>query len=78
VDTGNRAVNPIPDVCQSEPQIKEHRVMDEASIVDTGVTVAGEILSTKQLIIRRGLAFLSGPLILAIGLVIHFTLSKDM
>ncbi|XP_072446062.1 multidrug and toxin extrusion protein 1-like [Chiloscyllium punctatum] len=78
VDTGYRAVNPIPDVCQLEPQVKEHQVTDEDSIVDTGVTVAGEILSMKQLIIRRGLAFLSGPLILAIGLVIHFTLSKDM
>ncbi|XP_038670746.1 multidrug and toxin extrusion protein 1-like [Scyliorhinus canicula] len=33
-------------------------------------TIVQEILSVKQLIIRRGLAFLSGPLILAIGLLL--------
>ncbi|XP_048468298.1 LOW QUALITY PROTEIN: multidrug and toxin extrusion protein 2-like [Rhincodon typus] len=77
VDTGNRAMNPIPDVCQSEVQTKEDRVMDTSSIVDTGVTTVREILSTKQLIIRRGLAFLSGHLNLAIGLMIHFILAKD-
>ncbi|XP_059511331.1 multidrug and toxin extrusion protein 1-like isoform X2 [Stegostoma tigrinum] len=78
VDTRNRAVNPIPDVSQSEIQTEEDQVLDTSSIVDTGVTTVGEILSTKQLIIRRGLAFLSGPLILAIGLTVHFILSKDM
>uniref|UniRef100_UPI00398E7B88 multidrug and toxin extrusion protein 1-like n=1 Tax=Pristiophorus japonicus TaxID=55135 RepID=UPI00398E7B88 len=38
-----------------------------------GISVAapGDLLSTKQLIIRRGLAFLSGPLILAVGLLIQ-------
>ncbi|XP_048468297.1 multidrug and toxin extrusion protein 1-like [Rhincodon typus] len=78
VDTENRAVNPIPDVYQSEIQTEEDRVTVTSSIVDTGVTTVGEILSTKQLIIRRGLAFLSGPLILAIGLTIHLILSKNM
>ncbi|XP_059511432.1 multidrug and toxin extrusion protein 1-like isoform X1 [Stegostoma tigrinum] len=78
VDTRNRAVNPIPNVCQSEIQTEEDRVMDTSSTADTGVTSVGEILSTKQLIIRRGLAFLSGPVILAIGLTVHFILSKDM
>ncbi|XP_078082012.1 multidrug and toxin extrusion protein 1-like [Mustelus asterias] len=72
----NGAVNPIPNVCESEQETNKERVTDESSIVDTGVTTVGEILSTKQLIIRRGLAFLSGPLILAIGLVIHFILTK--
>ncbi|XP_048468536.1 multidrug and toxin extrusion protein 1-like isoform X2 [Rhincodon typus] len=78
VDTGNCAMNPIPSVCQSELQTEEDQVMDTSSIVDTGVTTVGEILSTKQLIIRRGLAFLSGPLILAIGLMIHFILAKGL
>ncbi|XP_041052642.1 multidrug and toxin extrusion protein 1-like [Carcharodon carcharias] len=78
VNTGNSAVDPIPNVCQLEQQINKDQVTDESSIVDTGVTTIGEILSTKQLIIRRGLAFLSGPLVLAIGLVIHFILAKDM
>ncbi|XP_067866014.1 multidrug and toxin extrusion protein 1-like [Heterodontus francisci] len=76
VDTGNRAVVPMPNVCQMEQNIDKDRVTDESSILDTGVTTVGEILSTKQLIIRRGLAFLSGPLVLAIGLVIHFILTK--
>ncbi|XP_067865972.1 multidrug and toxin extrusion protein 1-like [Heterodontus francisci] len=78
VDTGNRAVVPMPNVCQMEQNIDKDRVTDESSILDTGVTTVGEILSTKQLIIRRGLAFLSGPLVLAIGLVIHFILAKNM
>ncbi|XP_041052641.1 multidrug and toxin extrusion protein 1-like [Carcharodon carcharias] len=77
MNTGNSAVNPIPNVCQLEQKINKDQVTDESSIVDTGVTTIGEILSTKQLIIRRGLAFLSGPLVLAIGLVIHFILAKD-
>ncbi|XP_078080817.1 multidrug and toxin extrusion protein 1-like [Mustelus asterias] len=74
--TVNGAVNPIPNVCELEQETNKERVTDESSIVDTGVTTVGEILSTKQLIVRRGLAFLSGPLILAIGLVIHFILTK--
>ncbi|XP_038670491.1 multidrug and toxin extrusion protein 1-like isoform X1 [Scyliorhinus canicula] len=77
LSTGNSATNPIPNGCELEPKINNGRVTDESSILDTGVTTVGEILSTKQLIIRRGLAFLSGPLILAIGLAIHFSLEKD-
>ncbi|XP_072325962.1 multidrug and toxin extrusion protein 1-like [Scyliorhinus torazame] len=77
VDTGKSAANPVPNGCVLEPKINNGRVTEESSILDAGVTTVGEILSTKQLIIRRGLAFLSGPLILAIGLAIHFSLAKD-
>ncbi|XP_043574135.1 multidrug and toxin extrusion protein 1-like [Chiloscyllium plagiosum] len=75
-DTANNTVALMSNVSQLEPNVDKDRVTDESSFLETGVTTVGEILSTKQLIIRRGLAFLSGPLILAIGLVIHFTLSK--
>ncbi|XP_067866728.1 multidrug and toxin extrusion protein 1-like [Heterodontus francisci] len=78
LNTENSAVVPVPNVCQVEQKIDQDRVTDGSSILDIGVTTVGEILSTKQLIIRRGLAFLSGPLVLAIGLVIHFILAKDM
>ncbi|XP_038669043.1 multidrug and toxin extrusion protein 1-like [Scyliorhinus canicula] len=78
VDTGNSAANPIPNGCKLESKINNGRVTDESSIVDAGITTVGEVLTTKQLIIRRGLAFLSGPLILAIGLAIHFSLEKDL
>ncbi|XP_072325947.1 multidrug and toxin extrusion protein 1-like [Scyliorhinus torazame] len=77
VDTGKSAANPVPNGCVLEPKINNGRVTDETSILDAGVTTVGELLTTKQLIIRRGLAFLSGPLILAIGLAIHFSLAKD-
>ncbi|XP_067865996.1 multidrug and toxin extrusion protein 1-like [Heterodontus francisci] len=77
-DTENNAVVLMPKVCQVEQKIDKDRVTDGSSILDISVTTVGEILSTKQLIIRRGLAFLSGPLVLAIGLVIHFILAKDM
>ncbi|XP_078403949.1 multidrug and toxin extrusion protein 1-like [Cetorhinus maximus] len=66
------------DHCADFKSLSVDQVTDESSVVDAGVTTVGEILSTKQLIIRRGLAFLSGPLVLAIGLVIHFILAKDM
>ncbi|XP_048449978.1 multidrug and toxin extrusion protein 1-like [Rhincodon typus] len=77
-DTGNNAVVLMSSVSQLEPHVDKDQVTDESSFLETGVTTVGEILSTKQLIIRRGLAFLSGPLILAIGLMIHFILAKDM
>ncbi|XP_067864539.1 multidrug and toxin extrusion protein 1-like isoform X2 [Heptranchias perlo] len=75
VQAKNVAEVPMPGVCQMEENIDRDRVTDESSNL---VTTIGEILSTKQLIVRRGLAFLSGPLVLAIGLVIHFTLAKGM
>ncbi|XP_078404303.1 multidrug and toxin extrusion protein 1-like isoform X2 [Cetorhinus maximus] len=53
------------------------QLIDEASVTQAGITV-GDVLPMKQLIIRRGLAFLSGPLILAIGLAIHFTVAVDV
>ncbi|XP_072326330.1 multidrug and toxin extrusion protein 1-like isoform X2 [Scyliorhinus torazame] len=76
VDTGKSAANPIPNACELEPKVNNGRVSDKSSILGAGVTTVGEILTTKQLIIRRGLAFLTGPLILAIGLAIHFSLEK--
>ncbi|XP_067866743.1 multidrug and toxin extrusion protein 1-like isoform X2 [Heterodontus francisci] len=77
-NTENTAVVLMPNVCQVEQKIDKDRVTEVPSMLDAGVTTVGEILSTKQLIIRRGLAFLSGPLVLAIGLVIHLILAKDM
>ncbi|XP_078082037.1 multidrug and toxin extrusion protein 1-like [Mustelus asterias] len=75
-DADNSAMVLMSNVCELEQKANKERMVAESSIVDTGVTTVGEILSTKQLIVRRGLAFLSGPLILAIGLVIHFILAK--
>ncbi|XP_067866740.1 multidrug and toxin extrusion protein 1-like isoform X2 [Heterodontus francisci] len=49
----------------------------ESSTREASVTVV-HILPMKQLIIRRGLAFLSGPIILAIGLAIRFTVAVDV
>ncbi|XP_059511347.1 multidrug and toxin extrusion protein 2-like isoform X2 [Stegostoma tigrinum] len=77
-DTGNDAMVLMSSVLQLEPSVDKDQVMDESSFLETGVTTVGEILSTKQMIIRRGLFFLSGPVILAIGLTIHFILAKDM
>ncbi|XP_072446053.1 multidrug and toxin extrusion protein 1-like [Chiloscyllium punctatum] len=77
-DRESGAVLLMPTVLQSEQKTDKGQVTDEASIVDTGVTTVGEILSIKQLIIRRGLAFLSGLLILATGLAIHLSLAKDL
>ncbi|XP_067866721.1 multidrug and toxin extrusion protein 1-like isoform X2 [Heterodontus francisci] len=77
-DAENSAVVLMPNVCQVEQRIDKDLVTDGSSILDAGVITIGEILSTKQLIIRRGLAFLSGPLVLAIGLVIHLILAKDV
>ncbi|GCB62631.1 hypothetical protein scyTo_0009560, partial [Scyliorhinus torazame] len=76
-DAEHSAMVLMPNVCELEQRLNSDGVTDESSIVDAGVITVGEILSTKQLIIRRGLAFLSGPLILAIGLAIHFSLEKD-
>ncbi|XP_041054070.1 multidrug and toxin extrusion protein 1-like isoform X2 [Carcharodon carcharias] len=60
-----------------ENNIDIEQLIDESSMTPSGITV-GDVLPMKQLIIRRGLAFLSGPLILAIGLVIHFTVAVDV
>ncbi|XP_059511343.1 multidrug and toxin extrusion protein 1-like isoform X5 [Stegostoma tigrinum] len=77
-NTENSAVLLMPTVSQLEQKMDNDQVMDTSSTADTGVTTVGEILSTKQLIIRRGLTFLSGLLILVTGLVIHFSLEKDL
>ncbi|XP_038670500.1 multidrug and toxin extrusion protein 1-like isoform X2 [Scyliorhinus canicula] len=76
-DTEPNAMVLLPNVCDLEQRLTNDRVTEETSIVNAGVITVGEILTTKQLIIRRGLAFLSGPLILAIGLAVHFSLEKS-
>uniref|UniRef100_UPI00398F10DC multidrug and toxin extrusion protein 1-like n=1 Tax=Pristiophorus japonicus TaxID=55135 RepID=UPI00398F10DC len=78
LDTESGAVVRTPNVGQMKNSACENQVTDESSVLDTGLTTVGEILSTKQLIVRRGLAFLSGLLILAIGIVIHFTLAGGL
>ncbi|XP_038670785.1 multidrug and toxin extrusion protein 1-like [Scyliorhinus canicula] len=76
VDAVNNEMALMPNVCDLEQRLNNDQVIEEPPIVDAGVTTVGEILTTKQLIIRRGLAFLSGPLILAIGLAVHFSLEN--
>ncbi|XP_064425115.1 multidrug and toxin extrusion protein 2-like [Latimeria chalumnae] len=49
--------------------------LTEDSATRVAVTTVGEVLSVKQLIIRRGSALLAGLVVLALGIVIHVTLS---
>nr|XP_006002385.1 PREDICTED: multidrug and toxin extrusion protein 2-like [Latimeria chalumnae] len=49
--------------------------LTEDSATRIAVTTVGEVLSVKQLIIRRGSALLAGLVVLAFGIVIHITLS---
>ncbi|XP_067866738.1 multidrug and toxin extrusion protein 1-like [Heterodontus francisci] len=68
VCSGNIAVITSGDVGQVENNVDTEQLREESSAPQMTVQ---EILSLKQLIIRRGLAFISGPLILAIGLLIQ-------
>uniref|UniRef100_UPI00398F487F multidrug and toxin extrusion protein 1-like isoform X1 n=2 Tax=Pristiophorus japonicus TaxID=55135 RepID=UPI00398F487F len=75
VHTENIAVIMLTNLSHTENNADTEQLREESSTPDIGVTIVGEILSTKQLIVRRGLAFLSGPVILAIGLVIQLTVA---
>ncbi|XP_067864546.1 multidrug and toxin extrusion protein 1-like isoform X2 [Heptranchias perlo] len=75
--TENIAVIVLTNLNQVESNTDTEQLREEPSAPEIGVTTVGEILSTKQLIIRRGLAFLSGPIMLAVGLVIQLTVAKD-
>ncbi|XP_038670508.1 multidrug and toxin extrusion protein 1-like isoform X1 [Scyliorhinus canicula] len=67
----------IEEIEEEKNNTELEQLLDESTTTQHDVTV-GDVLPMKQLIIRRGLAFLSGPLILAIGLVIHFTVAMDL
>ncbi|GCC20639.1 hypothetical protein chiPu_0019203 [Chiloscyllium punctatum] len=67
----------LTNLSQVEISTDTEQLREDASALEIGVTIVGKVLSTKQLIIRRGLAFLSGPVMLAIGLVIQLTVSKQ-
>ncbi|XP_055513607.1 multidrug and toxin extrusion protein 1-like isoform X1 [Leucoraja erinacea] len=71
--TENIAVIVLSNLSQVESNADTEQLREESTVPEIGVTIVGEILSTKQLILRRGLAFLSGPLILAVGLVVQLT-----
>uniref|UniRef100_V9KGG9 Multidrug and toxin extrusion protein n=1 Tax=Callorhinchus milii TaxID=7868 RepID=V9KGG9_CALMI len=60
----------------ADMDIEREVTREQSSVPDVVVNTVGDILSTKQLIIRRGLAFLSGLFILAIGLMIYFVVPK--
>ncbi|XP_048413249.2 multidrug and toxin extrusion protein 1-like isoform X2 [Stegostoma tigrinum] len=75
--TQDRTIIVLTNLSQAEISTDTEQLREDSSALEIGVTTVGEILSMKQLIIRRGLAFLSGPVILAIGLVIQFTVSKQ-
>ncbi|XP_043574841.1 multidrug and toxin extrusion protein 1-like [Chiloscyllium plagiosum] len=67
----------LTNLSQVEISTDTEQLREDASPLEIGVTIVGKVLSTKQLIVRRGLAFLSGPVMLAIGLVIQLTVSKQ-
>ncbi|XP_078404308.1 multidrug and toxin extrusion protein 1-like isoform X4 [Cetorhinus maximus] len=66
----------LTNLSQVEINTDTEQLREESAALEIGVTTVGKILSTKQLIIRRGLAFLSGPIILAIGLALQLTIAK--
>ncbi|XP_072099068.1 multidrug and toxin extrusion protein 1-like isoform X3 [Mobula birostris] len=74
--TENASVIVLSNLNQVENNVDTEQLREETSALETGVTIVGEILSTKQLILRRGLAFISGPVILIIGVVIQITVAK--
>ncbi|XP_067864534.1 multidrug and toxin extrusion protein 1-like [Heptranchias perlo] len=69
--SGNIAVIILGDISQVENNIETEQLREDSSAPKMSVTTDREMLSVKQLIVRRGLAFLSGPLILAIGLLVR-------
>ncbi|XP_078080810.1 multidrug and toxin extrusion protein 1-like isoform X4 [Mustelus asterias] len=80
ISTGLHAEDPavivLTNLSQVESSTDTEQLREDAAGLEIGVTIVGEILSTKQLILRRGLAFLLGPLILAIGLTIQLTIAQ--
>ncbi|XP_051891358.1 multidrug and toxin extrusion protein 1-like isoform X2 [Pristis pectinata] len=74
--TENIAVIVLSNLNPVESNVDTEQLREETSAPEIGVTIVGEILSTKQLILRRGLALLSGPVILGIGLVVQLTVAK--
>ncbi|XP_072325956.1 multidrug and toxin extrusion protein 1-like [Scyliorhinus torazame] len=70
------AVIVLSNLSQVESSTDTEQLREDSAAVEIGVTIVGEILTTKQLIVRRGLAFLSGPLLLAVGLVIQLTVAN--
>ncbi|XP_059829515.1 multidrug and toxin extrusion protein 1-like isoform X1 [Hypanus sabinus] len=72
----NTSVIVLSNLNQVESNVDTERLREETSAPEIGVTIVGKILSTKQLILRRGLAFISGPIILIIGVVIQVTVAK--
>ncbi|XP_072325955.1 multidrug and toxin extrusion protein 1-like isoform X4 [Scyliorhinus torazame] len=76
--SGGQTENILTEEIEEEKNYTElERLLDESTTTQPDVTVR-DVLLMKQLVIRRGLAFLSGPLILAIGLMIHFTVAMDL
>ncbi|XP_041053264.1 multidrug and toxin extrusion protein 1-like isoform X2 [Carcharodon carcharias] len=76
LNTEDPVVVVLTNLSQVEINTDTEQLREESAALEIGVTTVGKILSTKQLIIRRGLAFLSGPIILAIGLALQLTIAK--
>uniref|UniRef100_UPI00398EF3AB multidrug and toxin extrusion protein 1-like n=1 Tax=Pristiophorus japonicus TaxID=55135 RepID=UPI00398EF3AB len=70
--SGGQAQNILTENMEVDSNTEMEQMLVESCATESVVTV-GDILPMKQLIIRRGLALLSGPIILAIGLAIYFT-----
>ncbi|GCC20640.1 multidrug and toxin extrusion protein 2-like isoform X1 [Chiloscyllium punctatum] len=68
--------NILPETDEMETSTDVEQLIHECSVTQAGVIV-GDVLPMKQLVIRRGLALLSGSIVLAIGFVIHFTVKTE-
>ncbi|XP_059511327.1 multidrug and toxin extrusion protein 1-like isoform X2 [Stegostoma tigrinum] len=73
--SGGQTENTLTEKDEVESSADIEQLIHESTATQAGVTV--DVLPVKQLIIRRGLVFLLGTIILAIGLVIHFTVATD-
>ncbi|XP_014347688.1 multidrug and toxin extrusion protein 1 [Latimeria chalumnae] len=63
------------DVYSSESQTDTTELSEDSAVPHVAITTVGEVVSIKQLMVRRGLALLAGMVVLAVGVIIHFTLS---